>query len=215
MSYPAYTRAERLADGAVHVLGVGAALIGVAGLFWLMSARMDWGLFTAVTVYSAGLLAMLCASAAYHILADTPARPVLRRLDHAAIYVKIAGTITPLCALLGTPFAYLLLALVWGLALGGVVAKLRAARGKMTTGWAPYLGLGCLGIAVIWPLSEILPTLSLWLMLGGGALYAAGIVFYAWEKLRFANAIWHVFVLAASACFFFGISTAVTAGVAF
>lgn len=144
MSYPAYTRAERLADGAVHVLGVGAALIGVAGLFWLMSARMDWGL-----------------------------------------------------------------------ALGGVVAKLRAARGKMTTGWAPYLGLGCLGIAVIWPLSEILPTLSLWLMLGGGALYAAGIVFYAWEKLRFANAIWHVFVLAASACYFFGISTAVTAGVAF
>lgn len=211
MSYPAYTRAERIADAMVHVLGVAAAIIGVSALFWILSAQMDWKLFTAVSVYSAALLAMLTASAAYHILADTAARPLLRRLDHAAIYLKIAGTVTPLSFFLGTPYAYVLLALVWGLALGGARSKLRAARGRMTTGWAPYLGLGCMGVALIYPLSQMLPQLSLGLMLGGGALYVAGIVFYACEKLRFSNAIWHVFVLAASACFFFGISTAVKA----
>ena len=210
-SYPSYTRPERIADGAVHVLGVLAAAIGVAMLLMYTFDQIGWGAFAAISVYCAALLMMLCASAAYHILADTSARPVLRRLDHAAIYVKIAGTFTPLAVFLGTAFGYAILALVWGLALLGARAKLRMARGKMTTGWWPYLALGGLGVMLCVPLAELLPWLSTQLIILGGALYTIGIVFYAWEKVRYANAIWHGFVLVASGCFFLGISHAVAA----
>ncbi|MBE0455184.1 MAG: hemolysin III family protein, partial [Roseovarius sp.] len=136
------------------------------------------------------------------------ARPMLRRLDHAAIYVKIAGTFTPLSVLLGTAFGYIVLAAVWALALMGAVSKLRRPRGQMTTGWLPYIALGWLGVGLILPLAGVLPGVSLGLIVAGGLIYSLGVVFYAWESLRFANAIWHSFVAVATACFFLGISTA-------
>lgn len=209
--YPLYTRAERLADGAVHVTGLLAAMIGVGVLLAMWSLRMDGVTLASVLVYSLALLLMLGASAAYHLFAHTSARPVLRRLDHAAIYVKIAGTFTPLSVLLGTAFGYGVLALVWVLALFGAISKLRRPRGQMTTGWLPYIALGWLGLGLILPLSWVLPGQSLGLIVAGGLLYTAGVVFYAWESLRFANAIWHLFVALATGCFFTGISTALAA----
>jgi len=211
MSYPPYTPAERIADGVVHVAGLIAALAGVAAVYAAFALDMDRITLLAVTVYSLSLLAMLGASAAYHLLAHTPLRPLLRRLDHAAIYVKIAGTFTPLGILLGTAFGYAVLAGVWICACLGALAKLRMPRGAMTTGWLPYVALGWAGVALILPLSGVLPGLSLALIVGGGLLYSVGVIFYAWESLRFANAIWHVFVALASACFFIGINTAVAA----
>ena len=208
MSYPNYTRAERIADGIVHVLGVLAAITGVAVLFGVTAHRMGWETLTATTIYAAALILMLGASGTYHILAHTPARPILRRIDHAAIYLKIAGTMTPLGVLLGTGFAYVILALVWALAMCGAAAKLMTKRGQMGTGWVPYFALGWGGVLLFVPLSGTLSAFSLALMAAGGVLYTAGIVFYRWEGLRYANAIWHVFVLAASASFFVGISTA-------
>jgi len=209
--YPSYSRAERIADGVVHVAGLGAALIGVLAVYAIWAHRMDGVTLLAVTVYSLSLLAMLGASAAYHMLAHTPLRPVLRRLDHAAIYVKIAGTFTPLGIALGTAFGYAVLAGVWLCAAFGALSKLRMPRGAMTTGWMPYLALGWAGAALIVPLWGVLPGMSFALIVTGGLLYSAGIVFYAWESLRFANAIWHGFVALASACFFVAISTGVAA----
>jgi len=187
---------------------VGAALTGVAVLFGIAARHSGWATLTASGIYAGALLLMLTASGLYHILAHTPARPILRRIDHAAIYIKIAGTMTPLGVLLGTGFAYVILGLVWALALIGAATKLMAARGRMTTGWLPYLALGWAGVLLFIPLAGIVSALSLALMLAGGLLYSAGIVFYRWESLRYANAIWHVFVLLASAAFFVGISTA-------
>jgi hemolysin III len=212
MSYPNYSRAERLADGAVHIAGVLTAITGVAVLFAMWALRMDGVTLASTIVYSGALLLMLGASAAYHLYAHTPARPILRRLDHAAIYVKIAGTFTPLSVLLGTAFGYVILALVWVLALFGAVTKIRAKPGQMTTGWLPYVALGWIGLALFIPLSAVLPGQSLALLLAGGLLYTGGVVFYAWDSLRFANAIWHVFVAVASGCFFMGIATALAAG---
>lgn len=206
--YPAYSRAERIADGIVHVLGLGAALTGVAVLYGMMARQLGWATLTATGIYAGALLLMLAASGCYHLLAHTPARPMLRRIDHAAIYIKIAGTMTPLGVLLGTGFGYVVLGLVWTLALLGATTKLMAAPGRMTTGWLPYLALGWLGVLLVVPLSGILSTLSLSLMLAGGLLYSIGIVFYRWESLRYTNAIWHGFVLLASAAFFAGISIA-------
>ncbi|QGX99175.1 hemolysin III [Roseovarius faecimaris] len=208
MSYPQYSKAERIADGVVHVFGIGAALTGVWVLFAILDQKLAGGTYTAVAVYAGALVLMLSASGAYHILAHTSARPILRRIDHAAIYVKIAGTFTPLTVMLGSGFAYVLLALVWLLALIGASAKLMARRGEMGTAWLPYFLLGAAGVLLFVPLAGVVSLLSLVLMGLGGLLYTVGILFYCWEKLPYANAIWHVFVLAASASFFLGITTA-------
>lgn len=209
MPYPAYTQAERLADGVVHIAGLGAALAGVVAVYSFWAPALDGVTFFAVTVYSLSLLTMLGASAAYHIFAHTSLRPLLRRLDHAAIYVKIAGTFTPLGILLGSAFGYAVLVGVWACACLGAASKLRMPSGAMTTGWLPYVALGWAGVMLILPLSGVLPGTSLALIICGGLLYTTGVIFYAWESLRFANAIWHVFVALASACFFIGINTAV------
>ncbi|KZY32116.1 hemolysin III [Roseovarius sp. HI0049] len=213
MSYPNYTRAERLADGIVHVIGVTAALAGVATIFLMWYQHMPWSTFVATSVYAAGLILMLSASAAYHLGAHTAARPILRRIDHAAIYLKIAGTFTPLSVLLGTAFGYIVLGLVWLLALVGAAAKLMAARGAMSTGWWPQVALGWIGVALIVPLWTLLPPQSLWLILTGGIIYSVAVIFYCWETLRYANAIWHAFVLVATGCFFMGISAALASAV--
>ncbi len=214
MSYPDYTRAERIADGTVHVLGVGAALVGVSVLFVWGAGQLTAGPLTAAVVYGMAMILMLSASAAYHLAAHTPLRPVLRRIDHAAIYVKIAGTITPLAVLLGTPFAYTVLALVWLLALAGALRKLMAARGQMSTHWLPQVALGWLGLIVIVPLWPALPQSSLMLIVAGGIIYTGAVVFYCWPSLKFSNAIWHACVLLATACCFLGISGAMAATIA-
>jgi len=208
MPYPCYTRAERIADGMVHVLGVGAALIGVSALFFFSAHQMGWGLLTATAIYATSLIAMLSASMIYHLADNTSARPLLRRLDHAAIYIKIAGTFTPLSVILGTYYGYLVLACVWALALIGVVGKLSAKRGRMTTGWWPYLALGWVGMALFIPLTGVLTLNSLFLLFFGGLIYSVGLIFYRWEELKYATAIWHGFIVIASGCFFLGISSA-------
>ena len=209
MSYPAYTRAERIVDAVVHIIGICAAIIGIALLFALWAYRLDGATLAATILYCAALILMLSASAAYHIAAHTPARPILRRLDHAAIYVKIAGTFTPLAVLLGTAFGYVVVVIVWTFALIGAATKLMTARGKMTTGWMPYVAVGWAGLALFVPLVPILPGLSLTMIVTGGLLYTAGVVFYCWENLHFSNAIWHGFIVIASTCFFVGITAAV------
>ncbi|MEM6587153.1 MAG: hemolysin III family protein [Pseudomonadota bacterium] len=211
MSYPDYTRAERVADAVVHILGVTGAVVGVAIIFWLFSDRMEWPTFLGTAIYAIALLGMLTASAAYHMAAHTAARPILRRIDHAAIYVKIAGTFTPLAVLLNSVFGYGVLILVWSLALMGAGAKLLAARGKMTTGWIPQVALGWIGVGLLIPLFGHLPSASIWFIVVGGLTYTGAVIFYTWESLPFANAIWHAFVLLATGCLFMGISTALAA----
>jgi hemolysin III len=211
MSYPDYTRAERVADAVVHVLGVISAVAGVAIIFWLFAAEMGWPTFLATAVYAAALILMLSASAAYHMGAHTSARPILRRIDHAAIYLKIAATFTPLAIILNTSFGYIVLGCIWLLALAGAATKLLAARGRMTTGWMPQVALGWIGVALMIPLWDLLPPESLWLIVTGGLIYTGAVVFYCWESLKYANAIWHAFVLVATGCLFMGISTALAA----
>lgn len=209
MTYPNYTRAERIADGIIHVLGIGAALAAV-GVLCSLIGQQGPGTRMAAHVYGTALLLMLGASGAYHMAAHTRARPVLRRIDHAAIYLKIAGTFTPLGVLLGTAFAHVMLVLVWALALAGAMSKLMARPGRMSTGWAPQVALGWLGLAILIPLWPSLPGPSIALIIAGGVIYTVAVVFYVWEGLRYGRAIWHGFVLIATGCFYVGIMQALT-----
>ena len=205
--YPAYSRAERIADGTVHAIGLTLAVTGAVLLIATTVGR-GTGLTLGVTVYAAALIATFLASACYHMTPWEPIRPALRRIDHAAIYLKIAGTYTPLVVLLGTGFAYGVLGLVWALALVGVVAKVAFWRTPGRFGPALYLAMGWLAVALAWPLATTLPAGVLALVVAGGLTYSAGVVFYTWESLRFSNAVWHGFVVAASACFFAAIALA-------
>ncbi|EYD72242.1 PAQR family membrane homeostasis protein TrhA [Limimaricola hongkongensis] len=209
--YPAYARSERIADGVIHALGVTFALTGAVLLivFSALAAEASADRIIAVAVYGGALIATFTASAFYHMTPWTGLRPVLRRFDHAAIYLKIAGTYTPLVVLIGSAFAYGVLAVVWAVALGGAVAKLFFWKSPGRLGPTLYLVLGWLSVALVWSLALTLPVASTALVVIGGLLYSAGVIFFLWEKLRFSNAIWHGFVLAASGCFFAAIAMGV------
>lgn len=205
-AYPAFARSERIADGVIHLFGVTLALTGAVLLIVFAALWAGAGQVAAVSVYGGALIATFTASAFYHMTPWDRLRPTLRRIDHAAIYLKIAGTYTPLVVLVGSGFSYVVLALVWGLAVIGVAAKLFfwATPGR----FAPllYLVLGWLSIALIWPVATTLPVAATILVVTGGLLYTAGVIFFNWESLKFSNAIWHGFVLAASGCFFAAIT---------
>ena len=204
--YPSYARSERIADGAIHAIGVIFALGGATLLTGFALLHADSGRALAVGIYGLALIATFVASACYHMTPWEEARPTLRRIDHAAIFLKIAGTYTPLAALLGGAFAWTVLAVVWLVALGGALAKLLFWREPGRLGLLAYLALGWLGVLLLWPLAAKLPPPALLLTALGGGLYTLGVVFFAWDSLKFSNAIWHGFVLVASGCFFAAIA---------
>ncbi len=206
--YPVFSRPERIADGIVHALGLTLAVTGAIVLLILTSGQAP-GTRTAAAVYAAALVATFLASAAYHMTPWERIRPTLRRIDHAAIYLKIAGTYTPLVMVLGSGFAYAVLVIVWGLAIIGAAMKIAFWKVPGRFGPVLYLIMGWLAVTLIWPMALTLPGAALWLIVAGGLLYSAGVPFYATEKMRFSNAVWHGFVVAASACFFGAIALAV------
>ncbi|MDP5086465.1 MAG: hemolysin III family protein [Yoonia sp.] len=209
--YPTYARSERIADGTMHAVGVLGAIIGAVVLIVWSSGNASPAQVAALSIYGATLIATFVASAMYHMTPWEPLRPVLRRFDHAAIYLKIAGTYTPLVVMIGSGFAYAILSLVWGLAIVGMILKLFFWRTPGRFGPALYLIMGWLSLALIWSLWPIVPMSSMVLMAVGGLLYTAGVPFYASETMKFSIAIWHGFVVTASACFFAAIALAANA----
>ena len=203
MAYP-YSRSETVADGTVHVLGLGIAIPAVTLL--LINAAEHGVLIVATTIYSVSVVASLSASAIYHLMPFDRTRPLLRRMDHAAIYFKIAGTYTPIVMVIGTGFAYAVLALVWVLAILGATAKLCFWSADSKASLYLYLGMGWLSVLLIYPMWHNLPGAALALVAVGGLTYSAGTLIYAHPGMRYQNAIWHVFVLIATACFFAAIA---------
>ena len=168
--------ADTLADGTIHVLGLACFVLS------------------------------LLASAIYHLVPFDRPRALLGRIDHAAIYFKIAGTYTPLVVLIGTGFAYGILAVVWALAIIGAIAKLSFWSTESRASLYLYLGMGWLSVLLVWPMWQSLPPMALTLIGAGGLIYSLGTVIFAHPGMRFQNAIWHSFVLTASICFFAAIS---------
>ncbi|WP_415921810.1 PAQR family membrane homeostasis protein TrhA [Tateyamaria sp. SN6-1] len=209
MPYP-YSLKETLADASIHAVGVTAAIVAGTALILYVAQTQETSQIIATSVYAGLMIFAMIASAAYHLLPWDRSRPVFHRIDHAAIYLKIAGTYTPLVVLIGSAFAYVILGLVWAVALLGAIAKLSFwatdARGSL----ALYLIMGWASVLLIWPMWQELPGAAFALIAAGGLLYTLGTVFYAAKALRFQNAIWHSFVLAASACFFGAVSVGVS-----
>jgi hemolysin III len=196
-----YDRVELIADGAIHAIGVSLGLIGAVVIVVMAAQSGAAADIPSIVIYAVGLLAMLGFSAAYNMWPISPVKWVLRRFDHSAIYLMIAGTYTPFVGQLkdGVASAGLLLG-VWLTAIVGVALKLLLPGRFDRMAIALYLILGWSCVVAYGPISAALPNASLWLLVAGGVLYSIGVVFHAWRKLRFHNAIWHGFVLAAACC---------------
>jgi hemolysin III len=192
-----YTRHEQTADAVVHVSGVVFAINASLWLLWHVTGA---SVLISVSIYCVGLLAMIGCSAAYNLTpAARPSKTILRRLDHSAIFIMIAATYTPfavnsLDAKLGT----IILAVIWACATFGVVMKLVWPRRFEWLSLGLYLAMGWVIVAVIQPLSQSLAAVNFWLLVGGGLVYSAGVIFYVMERIPYHRAIWHGFVLAAA-----------------
>jgi hemolysin III len=195
-----YDPVELTADGVVHAIGVSLALVGAIAIV-VVAANSQNTELPSIVVYSLGLLSMFGFSAAYNTWPVSAAKRVLRRFDHSAIFLMIAGTYTPFIAQMkGNLVAMGLLAGVWVTAVVGIILKLLLPGRFDRLAVVLYLLLGWSGAVVYQPVVTALPSLGIWLLAAGGALYSMGVVFYAWRNLRFQNAIWHAFVLAAACC---------------
>ena len=206
MAYP-NSPAETLADGVVHFAGLALAIPASVMLLWHLPP--DDGLQAATLLYVVTLLFALTVSALYHLLPFDRLRPTLARIDHASIYFKIAGTYTPIVALLGSGLAYGVLGVVWALACAGALAKLWFWRIDGRGSLLLYLAMGWLSLLLIGQMWQHLPGPTLCMIVLGGLVYSIGTVVYAHPGMRYQNAIWHVFVLVASICLFAAIALAV------
>ena len=196
-----YDRAELIADGVVHGIGVFCGVVAATVLIVLTAIYATPLEVAVVSVYVVGLLAMLVLSATYNLWPVSRAKWVLRRFDHSAIYVLIAATYTPfITQMKDSIFAIALLTGVWCLAIVGIVFKLvfPGRFDRLSVGL--YLAMGWSGFMVYDAGVASLPTLTLWFIAAGGLLYSLGVIFHAWQRLRFQNAIWHSFVLLGAAC---------------
>jgi len=202
-AFAAYTRAETLADGFFHVVGVATALLSVPVLVTLSAVWYgEAPIVGAAVVYGLSLIVALTASACYNLSSSLPARRILRRLDHAAIYLKIAGTYTPFTVLLAGSHAPAILTGIWCAALLGMAVKLAAPGRIERVSLVLYVAMGWAVVVIGDPILDAVSPTTFLLMLTGGGLYMLGIVFFLSERLPYHNAIWHGFVLAASSVFY-------------
>lgn len=196
-----YDRAELIADGVVHGIGVFCGVVAATVLVVLTAVYATAFEVAVVSVYVAGLLAMLGLSATYNLWPVSRAKWILRRFDHSAIYVLIAATYTPvIMQVKDSIFAIALLIGVWCVAIVGVVLKLALPGRYDRVAVGLYLAMGWSAVMLYDSVVASLPSMALWFVVAGGALYSFGVIFHAWQRLRFQNAIWHAFVLMGAAC---------------
>lgn len=195
-----YDRSELIADGIVHGIGLGAALVGVTALIFYATVWSSSGQLAAAWIYGAGLIVALSISFLYNLYPISRTKWLLRRLDHSAIFILIAATYTPFLQRgLDDPFLFALLIGIWTVAAAGIAIKCLLPGRFDRLAILLYLMMGWGGIIAARSLLAALSGTTLVLILVGGIIYTTGVIFHVWERLRFQNAIWHGFVVAGSA----------------
>jgi hemolysin III len=200
-----YSTAEEIASCAIHAVGIVLSIAGLAVLSACAAPAGDARHIASVGIYGATLILLYTASTLYHGIPIERVKPLLRQVDHAAIFLLIAGTYTPFTLItLHGPWGWSLFAIVWTVAIVGMYLVMRRVerRGPVI---ALYVGLGWIGLVAIGPLVQNLPSGGLWLLFGGGVCYTLGVPFYLSKRLPFNHAMWHLFVLVASILQFFAV----------
>lgn len=197
---------EELLNSLTHGLGVVLSIVGLISLMWLAVEAGDTKRIVGFSIFGASLVILYLTSTLYHSFHNEKVKRFFRIMDHAAIYILIAGSYTPitLIALEGWVGIALLVA-VWTAAIIGVVFKLFFTGRWDRISTYLYLAMGWMAILAIDPLLDGMPSGGLWLIFTGGMFYTGGVVFYLWDKLKFNHAIWHLFVLGGSVSHFLAV----------
>ncbi|MGV3344485.1 hemolysin III family protein [Enterobacteriaceae bacterium LUAb1] len=202
-----YSLAEEIANSISHGIG---CVFGIVGLVLMLTQAIenqaDIMAITSYSLYGGSMILLFLASTLYHAIPWPRARYWLKKIDHSAIYLLIAGTYTPFLLVgLKSPLAHGLMMVIWGLALSGVVFKLAFAHRFAALSLITYLGMGWLSLIVIYQLAMQLSAGSIWLLALGGIIYSLGVIFYVAKRIPYNHAIWHGFVLGGCVCHFLAI----------
>ena len=198
---------EELANTISHAIGLLAALIAAPILLWTVWEKGDAAFFVGAAVFVATILFLYFGSTLYHLWPQTAGKHVLQVIDHGAIFLLIAGTYTPfVLGPLRGAWGLIILALVWALAIFGVVLKTaRGVHRHTKLAMCLYLGMGWLMLMFFPILARHVPIVTLiWLVLGG-VIYTAGVIFFAKERIRYYHFVWHLFVLGGTGCHFLAV----------
>jgi|TARA_R110000796_G_scaffold70944_6_gene161015 hemolysin III len=199
-----YGLAEEIINAISHGL---AALLSVAGLTLLVTLawlQADITKVISFSIYGASLVLLFSASTLYHALLHDKAKRIFKLLDHCAIYLLIAGTYTPLMLVtLADDVGYIILSIIWGLALSGIAFKIKFGNKYKKLSLATYLGLGLISLIFIDKLNVKLAAEGIFLLALGGIIYGLGTIFYIRKNKQYSHAIWHLFVFMAALCHFF------------
>ncbi len=196
-----YSQNEELANSITHGIGIALSVGGTVVLTVKAVATADpWRMVT-YPIFGLTMILLYTASTLYHAHTDPQHKARLKVLDHISRFYLIAGTYTPitLVAMRGN-WGWTIFAVVWGLALAGTVFKLFFTGRFTVVSTALYVAMGWIAAAAIVPLFQSVPGQTLVWLFAGGLFYTVGIVFYAWHRLPFNHAIWHLFVLGGTAC---------------
>ena len=206
MNTPTRARTEELANALTHGLG---ALLGVAALSVLVvyaSRRGDAWHLVSCSVYGVSLILLYGFSATYHLLRDGRLKRAFRTLDHAAIFLLIAGTYTPfLLVTLRGPWGWSLFGILWGLAAVGVILEVSLTSRFRAVSVPIYLLMGWIALVALRPMMTHLAPAGMTWVFAGGLVYSLGVVFYLGKGLPFAHTVWHLFVLGGSVCHFLAV----------
>lgn len=190
------TPAEKRADLWVHIVGLVLAAIGGIVLAMLAAVYSGIGATVATAIYAMCLIAMLSISTVYNQIRPCAARPILRRLDEAAIFLMIAGSYTPFTTQrFEGAWSIGFSVLVWAIAFGGVFAKLALPRLSDAIWSAVYVGFGWVAVLALKPMMDTVHPIALGLLVAGGLIYTAGVFVFISPKVKFRRAIWHGFVV--------------------
>ncbi len=202
-----YTLGEEIANAITHGVGTGLSIAGLTVLVVLAALGHDPWKILSFSIYGATLVLLNLASTLYHSFQHPRAKRVFRFVDHGSIFLLIAGTYTPflLVNLRDSPWGWTLFGVVWGIAFLGILFKALFLGKLRRLSVVAYVAMGWLAAFAWKEMFTHVPTTGLVLVGAGGVVYTLGIAFYGWKKLPYSHAIWHLFVLAGSACHFFAV----------
>ena len=196
---------EEVLNAVTHGVGAALAAMALTGMLIYYAGDGVWHL-TSCLVYGISLVLLYLASTLYHSFRNLRVKAVFKAIDHAAIYVLIAGNYTPFALIpLHGSLGWTIFGIVWGLAAVGIVLQIFAAQRFRIVRTLCYLGMGWFAVVMIQPLLETLPEAAIWWLVAGGLCYTVGAVFYLARRLPYSHVIWHVFVMAGSALHFYSV----------
>jgi len=209
--FPFYTIGEEIANSILHGIG---ALLAIAGLVLLSlktagilgGQRLGGLAIAAVILFAATMIGMYLISTLYHAIQHLGAKRILRKFDHSAVFIFIAGTYSPICLIgLGGAWGWTLLAVEWSLAFLGITLNILGYKALKKIEVAAYILMGWVIVVGFVPLVRSVPIHSIILLLAGGAFYTLGTIWYRMKSIRHTHAVWHAFVLLGTVCHWFSV----------